>query len=66
MVAHITRTKLPRRGKSLEVWLLGQLWDCRDIMPVDLRAQVADLTEGEPFTYGQAVRALKAQREETQ
>jgi hypothetical protein len=63
MVAFITRRKLQRRGKSLEAWLLGQLWDCRDIMPSDMRTQVADLAASPPFTYGQAVRALKARLE---
>ncbi len=40
-------------------WLLGQLWNCTDIMPSDL-CQSLDLPPGS--TYAQAVRRLKADR----
>ena len=61
IVESITHHRLQLRGKSLEEWLLGQLWDCRDIMPADGRGQIMDILgdEREYFTYGQAARALK-------
>jgi len=61
MVESITHHRLELRRKSLEEWLLGQLWDCRDVMPSDGRTQIMDIMGGEReyFTYGQAVRALK-------
>jgi len=66
IIESITRYRLALRGKTLEQWLLGQLWNCRDIMPTDGRAQVRDILDRkqllhddrEFFTYGQAVRVL--------
>ncbi len=40
-------------------WLFGQLWNCRDIMPSGL---CADLDRPLGSTYAQAVRHLKAAR----
>jgi len=39
-------------------WLLGQLWNCRDIMPSTL---CADLDMRQGSTYGMAVRRVKAE-----
>ena len=46
-------------------WLLGQLWNCTDILPSIVREQVNCLLYGEPDdfrnTYAAAVRRLKAE-----
>ena len=47
-------------------WLVGQLWNCTDILPSDVREQVNSLLLGEPNdfrnTYAAAVRRLKGER----
>jgi hypothetical protein len=41
-------------------WLLGQLWNCTDIVPSLTRRQVMEwFDEPEPFTYAQLTRLLK-------
>lgn len=40
-------------------WLLGQLWNCTDIMPSGLCSDL-DLSPG--TTYAQAVRGIKSER----
>ena len=46
-------------------WLIGQLWNCTDILPSDVREQVNNLLTGEPDgfrnTYAAAVRRLKGE-----
>lgn len=46
-------------------WLVGQLWNCRDQVPSDLRMDLVGLAGDElstAYTYGQAVRRLRAMR----
>jgi hypothetical protein len=53
MVENITVHRFQLRGKTLEQWLLGQLWDCRDIMPSEGRQDVQEIlrTDREYWTY---------------
>lgn len=60
IVEYLTQRRIALRGRSIEEWLLGQLWDCTDIVPSALRSSVALVTDAEHFTYGAAARALKA------
>ena len=41
-------------------WLIGQLWNCTDTVPSELRESVRDWLEDEYFSYARLVRALKA------
>jgi len=45
------------RSVSL-VWLLGQLWNCTDVMPQEC-CQILDMDQGS--TFAQAVRKVKAE-----
>lgn len=64
MVNHIVQSRVARRGKSLEAWLLGQLWNCCDPLPDDLRQKITDIVGATYLTYGQAVRVLISRRAE--
>jgi hypothetical protein len=46
-------------------WLLGQLWNCRDILPGQVCSELMGLlnTDSEPATYAQAVRLIASQLE---
>ena len=48
-----------RRLVSLN-WLLGQLWNCTDVMPGEC-CQILDMDQGS--TYAQAVRKVKSESE---
>ncbi len=39
-------------------WLTGQLWNCMDIMPGDVRNDTGDPPD-QLWTYGQAARAIR-------
>ncbi len=49
-------------------WLLGQLWNCTDIVPSLTRTQVMDwhADDPEPFTYAQLARLLKRDLDEAE
>lgn len=60
----IQHHRLRLRGKSLEDWLLGQLWSCTDQLPRTFATDVDDLAgaSGHYSTYGQAARALRKKK----
>jgi hypothetical protein len=42
-------------------WLCGQLWDCTDTLPSEIRTALEDEYGELVYTYAQAARLIKAQ-----